>query len=87
LKEIMKTKFFLLLCGLFVFQIVYGQSKSPNQKWQQGVRYQIKAELDTTAKKLNGRMQILYTNNSPNTLKKIYLLHNLNLFILIKSKF
>ena len=71
--QIMKTKFLFLLCGLFVFKIVYGQSKSSNQKWQQGVRYQIEAELDTTAKILNGRMQILYKNNSPNTLKKIYL--------------
>lgn len=69
----METKYFTLLCGLFLFQIVYGQSKSSNQKWQQGVRYQIEAELDTTAKRLNGRMQILYKNNSPNTLKKIYL--------------
>ena len=69
----MKTNYFALLCGLLAFQIVYGQSKSSNQKWQQGVRYQIKAELDTTAKRLNGSMQILYKNNSPNTLKKIYL--------------
>jgi len=69
----METKFLFLLCGLLVYQIVYGQSKSSKQKWQQGVRYQIEAELDTTAKILNGRMQILYKNNSPNTLKKIYL--------------
>jgi len=69
----METKYFTLLCGLLLFQIVHGQSKSSNQKWQQEVHYQIEAELDTTAKRLNGSMQIFYRNNSPNTLKKIYL--------------
>ena len=69
----MKTKYFAFLCILFAFQIVSGQSKSGTPEWQQGVRYQIEVELDTTAKRLKGSMEILYTNNSPNTLNKIYL--------------
>ncbi|MCG8608826.1 hypothetical protein MJD09_28045 [bacterium] len=46
----------------------------PNQRqWQQDVRYQIEAELDTVSKQLNGYVRVFYRNNSPDTLTKIYL--------------
>lgn len=48
-------------------------SATQAQTWQQDVRYQIEAELDTTAKRLNGKMRIFYQNNSPDTLREIYL--------------
>jgi hypothetical protein len=41
--------------------------------WQQDVRYQIEATLDTTAKSLHSHLVLTYKNNSPDTLKKIYL--------------
>ncbi len=68
----MKTGILIFLTGLIWLDILFCQPES-NQKWQQGVQYQIEAELDTTSKRLNGSLQILYKNNSPNTLKKIYL--------------
>lgn len=48
-------------------------SKSPTTVWQQGVRYQIDATLDTTKQALDASMFISYMNNSPDTLKRIYL--------------
>jgi hypothetical protein len=41
--------------------------------WQQSVRYQIEATLDTAAHNLAGHVAIAYKNNSPDTLKRIYL--------------
>ncbi len=43
------------------------------RRWQQGVRYEIEAELDTVARQLNASMQITYRNNAPDTLNRIYL--------------
>jgi len=41
--------------------------------FQQGVRYQIDAKLDTAAKNLESNLILTYKNNSPDTLKRIYL--------------
>jgi hypothetical protein len=41
--------------------------------WQQDVRYQIEATLDTAAQHLTGHVAMAYKNNSPDTLKRIYL--------------
>jgi hypothetical protein len=41
--------------------------------WQQTVRYQIEASLDTTRQVVEGIVFISYTNNSPDTLQRIYL--------------
>lgn len=65
---------FTLLALLFLPPPALPQNSRPHaEKWQQGVRYQIEAELDTTAEKLNGKMKIFYQNNSPDTLRKIFL--------------
>ncbi len=69
----MKILVLTFIAGTIWLDLLFSQGESFTRKWQQGVRYQIEAELDTTAKRLNGNMQILYKNNSPNTLKKIYL--------------
>ncbi len=54
---------------------------SPGSKyWQQKVDYAIKATLDTAAKQLSGEMQIRYTNNSPDTLTKLWMQLDQNLF-------
>jgi hypothetical protein len=41
--------------------------------WQQGVRYAIEATLDTLKQSVDGGVFISYKNNSPDTLKRIYL--------------
>jgi Peptidase family M1 domain len=48
--------------------------------WQQRVDYVIKATLDTVAKAVTGEEQISYTNNSPDTLRYLWLQLDQNLF-------
>lgn len=48
--------------------------------WQQRADYTIRATLDTAAKTLSGTESIRYTNNSPDTLKSIWMQMDQNLF-------
>jgi hypothetical protein len=41
--------------------------------WQQRVDYAIKATLDTAGKRISGSVVIRYTNNSPDTLRYVWL--------------
>jgi hypothetical protein len=48
--------------------------------WQQRVDYRIRATLDTATKRLTGTESIRYTNNSPDTLRFVWLQLDQNLF-------
>src|SRR5467141_968246 len=48
--------------------------------WQQRVDYTIRASLDTATHTLGGRETIRYTNNSPDTLRYVWLQVDQNLF-------
>jgi hypothetical protein len=48
--------------------------------WQQRADYTLKATLDTAAKRLTGTEQIRYTNNSPDTLRFVWMQLDQNLF-------
>ena len=48
--------------------------------WQQRVDYTIRATLDTAAKRLAGTETIRYTNNSPDTLRFVWMQVDQNLF-------
>ncbi|HXI21486.1 MAG TPA: M1 family metallopeptidase, partial [Gemmatimonadales bacterium] len=48
--------------------------------WQQRADYQIRATLDTAAKRLSGTETIRYTNNSPDTLTHVWMQLDQNLF-------
>jgi peptidase M1-like protein len=48
--------------------------------WQQRVDYVIKASLDTVAQTVTGEERISYTNNSPDTLRYLWLQLDQNLF-------
>jgi hypothetical protein len=48
--------------------------------WQQRVDYLIRATLDTAAKRISGTESIRYTNNSPDTLRFVWLQLDQNLF-------
>src|SRR3954469_13431136 len=48
--------------------------------WQQRVDYTIRATLDTAAKRLSGAEAIRYTNNSPDTLRFVWMQLDQNLF-------
>jgi len=46
---------------------------TPDDYWQQFVHYKMNVSLDPATKMLTGTSSILYRNNSPNTLDKIYM--------------
>jgi hypothetical protein len=48
--------------------------------WQNRADYDIRASLDTTAKSLSGSLRLRYTNNSPDTLRFIWLQLEQNAF-------
>jgi hypothetical protein len=48
--------------------------------WQQRVDYSIKVTLDTAQKRIRGSVAIRYTNNSPDTLRYVWLQLDQNLF-------
>ena len=48
--------------------------------WQQRVDYVIRATLDTAARAVRGEERITYTNNSPDTLRYLWLQLDQNLF-------
>jgi hypothetical protein len=54
-------------------------SPGPNY-WQQRVDYGIRASLDTVAQRVTGQERITYTNNSPDTLRYLWLQVEQNLF-------
>jgi hypothetical protein len=56
-------------------------SGAPGPKyWQQKVDYDLKATIDTAAKRVSGSMIMRYTNNSPDTLRYIWLQTEQNAF-------
>jgi len=48
--------------------------------WQQRADYTIAATLDTTARAITGTVTVRYTNNSPDTLRYIWMQLDQNLF-------
>ncbi len=48
--------------------------------WQNRADYRIEAKLDTAAKKITGRVEITYTNNSPQVLRRLWLQVDQNVF-------
>lgn len=56
-------------------------SGAPGAKyWQQRVDYDLKASIDTAAKQVSGAMVMRYTNNSPDTLRYIWIQTEQNAF-------
>jgi hypothetical protein len=56
-------------------------SGAPGPKyWQQRADYELKATIDTAAKRVTGSMTLRYTNNSPDTLRYIWIQTEQNAF-------
>jgi hypothetical protein len=47
-------------------------SNAQADRWQQRIDYKIKAALDVTTNIVKGTEELIYTNNSPDTLRKVY---------------
>lgn len=64
----MKTVVLLLSCCLLM-NIVSSQTN----RWQQRVKYAIDVNMDVTTNQFTGKEKIEYTNNSPDTLRKMFI--------------
>ena len=61
-------------------QIRQADGAPGREYWQQRVDYQLRATLDTAAKRISGSETIRYTNNSPDTLRFVWIQLDQNLF-------
>ena len=65
--ELMIIKNILFLISFFVMAPILF-----SQYWQQKADYEMEIELDVSSAQFNGKQRILYTNNSPETLNKVF---------------
>lgn len=65
-----------LLIGSFLFLSLFSSA----QRWQQRVDYQINADMDVTKHQYHGKLQLTYTNHSPDTLDRVFWHLYLNAF-------
>jgi hypothetical protein len=64
----MKIRFLLI-----VFLISYS-TLAQESRWQQRVEYTMDVQLDVRTHKIAGTQKVVYYNNSPDTLSKVYYL-------------
>jgi hypothetical protein len=65
----MKQKIFMLCFAIFTLaSTLFAQP----ERWQQQINYKIDASLDVQKNTVKGTEEILYTNNSTDTLRKVY---------------
>lgn len=63
----------IVLLFLGVVQTSFGQYNNPNPGyWQQHVDYKMDVEVDVNKYTYTGTQELVYTNNSPDTLKKVF---------------
>jgi hypothetical protein len=65
----MKKKLFLFVFASIIFA---NFSNAQADRWQQHIDYKINAALDVTTNLVKGTEELIYTNNSPDTLRKVY---------------
>lgn len=58
---------FTLICGLMLLQ-----ATAQNGYWQQHVAYKMDVEMDVKKHQFHGNQTLVYTNNSADTLRKVY---------------
>jgi hypothetical protein len=52
---------------------LYWKNRPPSPGyWQQDVHYKIKAVLNDSAERIDGKLELLYYNNSPDTLRRVF---------------
>ncbi len=64
----MKKLFSVIVFFVFTVNVLFAQA----DRWQQHIDYKINAALDVQTNIVKGAENIVYTNNSPDTLRKIY---------------
>jgi hypothetical protein len=58
--------------ALFVALFLFSSAASQDLRWQQRVSYTMNVSLNTSNHRLTGEQRIVYSNNSPDTLRKVY---------------
>ena len=61
-------KHMLLMAGFFAVMTAGAQP----DRWQQRVKYAMDINMDVTTNRFTGKQKLEYTNNSPDTLKKVF---------------
>ena len=64
----MKKLVIVLIISVFVSNVSYSQP----DRWQQRVKYVMNVDVDVNTNRFTGKQQLEYTNNSPDTLKKVF---------------
>lgn len=67
----MQSKKTVLLIALMVFW-AFGQAQNNTPYWQQHVDYTMKVDMDVKNYQYKGTQQLVYTNNSPEELSRVY---------------
>ena len=65
----MVKNFIVTFCCLFIIVVANAQANY----WQQRIKYVIDVSLDVTTHRITGKQVISYTNNSPDTLNKVFI--------------
>src|SRR5439155_24952812 len=64
----MRKNFCTLTLALFLTGMVWAQP----DRWQQRVKYTMDVAMNVTTNRFTGKQRLEYTNNSPDTLKKVF---------------
>jgi hypothetical protein len=60
------------ICTLGLFTLMAATSWAQPDRWQQRVKYTMDVAMNVTTNRFTGKQRLEYTNNSPDTLKKVY---------------
>nr|WP_295934522.1 M1 family metallopeptidase [uncultured Dyadobacter sp.] len=71
----MKFQFSVLLLVALAFRV-----SAQSDRWQQRAKYQIEVDFDAVKHQYKGSQKLVYTNNSPDTLQKVFYHLYLNAF-------
>ena len=66
--KIVMTTTFILMISLGINSDISAQS----DRWQQQVNYKMEVEMDAEKHQFSGSQELVYSNNSPDTLKKVF---------------
>jgi len=62
----------LLLMGVSIFSFAKGKKKNTDGYWQQHVSYKMEIDMDVNTNRFTGHQELIYTNNSPDTLHQVF---------------
>jgi hypothetical protein len=70
-----RDSYFRIPCVFFLLTVATSisfRSFAQPERWQQRVKYVMDIDMDVATNRFNGKQQLAYTNNSPDTLQKVF---------------